>query len=42
MKRFTAHQLPNNLQHALDKKKLRGFSPLVNYTDRAIATGQRS
>jgi hypothetical protein len=24
------------------KKKLRGFSPLANYTDRAIAAGQRS
>jgi hypothetical protein len=23
-------------------KKLRGFSPLANYTDRAIAAGQRS
>jgi hypothetical protein len=23
------------------KKKLRGFSPQVNYTDRAIAAGQR-
>jgi hypothetical protein len=22
-------------------KELRGFSPLVNYTDRAIAAGQR-
>jgi hypothetical protein len=26
----------------LVKKKLRGFSPLANYTDRAIAAGQRS
>jgi hypothetical protein len=25
-----------------EKKKLRGFSPQVNYTDRAIAAGQRS
>jgi hypothetical protein len=24
------------------KEKLRGFSPLANYTDRAIAAGQRS
>jgi hypothetical protein len=24
------------------KKKLSGFSPLANYTDRAIAAGQRS
>jgi hypothetical protein len=24
------------------KKKLRGFSPQANYTDRAIAAGQRS
>jgi hypothetical protein len=24
------------------KKKLRGFSPLANYTDRVIAAGQRS
>jgi hypothetical protein len=24
------------------KKKLRGFSPLANYTDPAIAAGQRS
>jgi hypothetical protein len=24
------------------KKKLRGFSPLANYTDRTIAVGQRS
>jgi hypothetical protein len=24
------------------KKKLRGFSPPANYTDRAIAAGQRS
>jgi hypothetical protein len=24
------------------EKKLRGFSPLANYTDRAIAAGQRS
>jgi hypothetical protein len=26
----------------LSLKKLRGFSPLANYTDRAIAAGQRS
>jgi hypothetical protein len=26
----------------IEKKKLRGFSPLANYTDRAIAAGQRS
>jgi hypothetical protein len=25
-----------------EKKNLRGFSPLANYTDRAIAAGQRS
>jgi hypothetical protein len=25
-----------------NKKQLRGFSPLANYTDRAIAAGQRS
>jgi hypothetical protein len=25
-----------------NKKKLRGFSPPANYTDRAIAAGQRS
>jgi hypothetical protein len=25
-----------------NKKKLRGFSPQANYTDRAIAAGQRS
>jgi hypothetical protein len=24
------------------KRKIRGFSPQVNYTDRAIAAGQRS
>jgi hypothetical protein len=28
--------------HTLKKNKLRGFSPLANYTDRAIAAGQRS
>jgi hypothetical protein len=27
---------------ALKKKILRGFSPQANYTDRAIAAGQRS
>jgi hypothetical protein len=26
----------------INKKKLRGFSPLANYADRAIAAGQRS
>jgi hypothetical protein len=26
----------------IKKKKLRGFSPQANYTDRAIAAGQRS
>jgi hypothetical protein len=27
---------------AMTKKELRDFSPLANYTDRAIAAGQRS
>jgi hypothetical protein len=41
--------LPIRLYHALHRHflrfiiiELRGFSPLANYTDRAIAAGQRS
>jgi hypothetical protein len=29
-------------KHGTKKKKLRGFSPQANYTDRAIAAGQQS
>jgi hypothetical protein len=32
---------PRN-SNMLEKRKLRGFSPQANYTDRAIAAGQRS
>jgi hypothetical protein len=34
--------LCQHLENKFDKKKLRGFSPQANYTDRAIAAGQRS
>jgi hypothetical protein len=31
-----------HIDSVYNKKKLRGFSPLANCTDRAIAAGQRS
>jgi hypothetical protein len=44
--KLTSHKhLPEKLDTQArqgHKKKLRGFSPLANYTDRAIAAGQRS
>jgi hypothetical protein len=36
------YQLLTNDSASALKKKLRGFSPLANYSDRAIAAGQRS
>jgi predicted SprT family Zn-dependent metalloprotease len=30
------------VEHTKKKKELRGFSPQTNYTNRAIAAGQRS
>jgi hypothetical protein len=42
MNQFTGYSLVVTTVLTLQKKQLRGFSPLANYTDRAIAAGQRS
>jgi hypothetical protein len=39
---FKKHTAESINEKLLKKKELRGFSPQANYTDRAIAAGQRS
>jgi hypothetical protein len=42
MKQGAVLQIVTASQLLCTYSKLRGFSPLANYTDRAIAAGQRS
>jgi hypothetical protein len=39
---YRVHKSPPLVPILIHKNKIRGFSPQANYTDRAIAAGQRS